>query len=250
MACRLVQGRTHLVGARFEVPIEPSEFSAEAIRRRILVVDDDKFYRLLLRRMLEGLQAEVDECETGEQALQAAAKHVYDVIIMDVHMPGMGGLTAVRTLRDRGYFGRVVAASGLTQEEDRVNGLAVGFDDYVEKPIVRDDLVKILEDADSEPIFSTLAQDKQLAPLIEEFVLSIGSTIRSLEDSLTKQDEQALLQLARNLKGAGSSFGYQDITEEAREIEGKLIAGSSIQSVRNQVGILIDICRQLCLPSG
>jgi CheY-like chemotaxis protein len=90
----------------------------------------------LLRR--EG--ATVDHVESGEAALEAAAGGAYDVILMDVRMPGAGGLEATRRLRALGDETPVIALTANAFDDDRRACLDAGMDDFLVKPLSLDAL--------------------------------------------------------------------------------------------------------------
>ncbi|MHA6758302.1 response regulator transcription factor [Streptacidiphilus sp. PAMC 29251] len=101
---------------------------------QVLVVDDDRGVRQALRLAL-GLEGfEVRDADSGEQALKEIAAHLPAVVVLDVMMPGIGGVEVVRRLRAQGRTIPVCMLSARDEVEDRVAGLAAGADDYVVKP--------------------------------------------------------------------------------------------------------------------
>ena len=100
---------------------------------RVLVVDDEPQIRRVLRSTLAARGYEVQDAPTGEDALTAMRQNRFDLVLLDVNMPGMGGLEACREIR----AGSAVAIIMLTvsdSEEDKVGALDAGADDYVTKP--------------------------------------------------------------------------------------------------------------------
>jgi two-component system OmpR family response regulator len=108
---------------------------------RVLVVEDD--YRLAdsLHRGLEELGMAVDTVGKGPEALDAAAAAKYDVIVLDVMLPGMDGLEVARSLRELKASTPILMLTGLGAVEDRVRGLESGADDYLVKPFALRELV-------------------------------------------------------------------------------------------------------------
>lgn len=101
---------------------------------RLLVVDDDQGVRRALRLGL-GLEGfEVREAADGESALAAIAAEPPAAVLLDVMMPGLGGVEVVRRLRATGRTLPVCMLSARDEIDDRVAGLAAGADDYVVKP--------------------------------------------------------------------------------------------------------------------
>lgn len=101
---------------------------------QVLVVDDDQGVRHALRRGLSLEGFAVREAADGAEALAEIAKFVPQVVVLDVVMPGMNGVTVVRRLREDGITVPVCMLSARDEVDDRVAGLAAGADDYVVKP--------------------------------------------------------------------------------------------------------------------
>jgi two-component system OmpR family response regulator len=101
---------------------------------RILVVDDDVRMAGAIRRGLRYEGLVVDVAADGEEALRVVARTEYDVVVLDVLMPGLGGFETCRRLRDDGRWMPVLMLTARDSVEDRVRGLDGGADDYLTKP--------------------------------------------------------------------------------------------------------------------
>src|SRR5262245_54143586 len=100
---------------------------------RILVIDDDPQIRRVMRVTLTGQGYEIDDAKTGEEGLDKLREHRFDLVLLDMNMPGMGGLETCRLVR----AGSEIAIIMLTvrdSEADKVGALDGGADDYVTKP--------------------------------------------------------------------------------------------------------------------
>lgn len=116
--------------------------------RTVLVVEDNDINRLVTSTLLGELELEVVEAASGEEALAAWERAPVDLVLMDCQMPGMDGFEATRRLRELGGGGDVVPIVALTahaMEGDRERCLSAGMDDYLAKPLLREDLVRLLE---------------------------------------------------------------------------------------------------------
>lgn len=100
----------------------------------VLVVEDDDGIALPLVRTLEREGYRVGRCETGQEAVERLALHDVDVVILDLGLPDMDGLDVCRRVRVNGFDGPILILSARGGELDRVVGLDVGADDYMEKP--------------------------------------------------------------------------------------------------------------------
>jgi two-component system KDP operon response regulator KdpE len=100
---------------------------------RILVVDDDPQIRRVMRVALTRQGYEVDDAKTGEEALEKLQAPRFDLVMLDMNMPGMSGLETCSIIRDRSDIA-IVMLTVKDTEEDKVAALDAGADDYVTKP--------------------------------------------------------------------------------------------------------------------
>jgi two-component system KDP operon response regulator KdpE len=101
---------------------------------KVLIVDDDTSIRRALHGTLHGMGFAVEEAATGEAALHLAGDEAYDAVLLDVNMPGMGGIRACRELRKSLPRLGILMLTVRDSEEDKVAALDAGADDYVTKP--------------------------------------------------------------------------------------------------------------------
>ena len=100
----------------------------------ILVVDDDASTRRALRVTLSGMGFTVVEAARGEEALSLARVSWFDAVLMDVDMPGMGGVEACRSIRHAVARLPILMLTVMDSEDDKVLALDAGADDYITKP--------------------------------------------------------------------------------------------------------------------
>lgn len=114
--------------------------------RTILVVDDFDDTRLLLRTWLQKRGFRVIEAENGNTAVAAAESHRPDLIIMDVEMPELDGLSATRKIRELAGFEKVpiVAVSAYGADLYREHALAAGCNEYVSTPFEPEELERLI----------------------------------------------------------------------------------------------------------
>jgi two-component system, OmpR family, KDP operon response regulator KdpE len=112
----------------------------------VLVVDDEAPIRRAMRANLEARGYVVDLAESGEQALQLAARHHPDVVLLDLGLPTMDGLAVIDGLRGWSQV-PIVVLSARGNERDKVAALDAGADDYVSKPFGMDELLARLRAA-------------------------------------------------------------------------------------------------------
>ena len=108
---------------------------------RVLVVEDSK---TLLKSVLAALQESgyaVDTADNGDDGLALALAHDYDVVVLDIMLPGIDGLSILNRLRESGNETQVLFLTAKDTIEDRVHGLRRGADDYLIKPFALEELL-------------------------------------------------------------------------------------------------------------
>ena len=112
---------------------------------RMLVIEDDREMAAYLTKALKEIGAAVDVAHDGRNGLFLAAGESYDALIVDRMLPGLDGLSIIRTLRATGNQTPVLVLSALGEVDDRVEGLRAGSDDYLVKPFAFAELHARLE---------------------------------------------------------------------------------------------------------
>ncbi|MFZ3149977.1 MAG: PAS domain S-box protein [Methanothrix sp.] len=116
---------------------------------RILLAEDNAINQMVAIQMLKKLGYSADVAGNGLEVLQAIERQPYDVVLMDVQMPEMDGLVAAQEIRKLWPKGpRIIAITAYALKGDRERCLAAGMDDYISKPIVIEELRKVLEMAE------------------------------------------------------------------------------------------------------
>jgi two-component system KDP operon response regulator KdpE len=101
---------------------------------KVLIVDDDGSIRRALSGTLQGMGFAVDAASTGEAALQLVGQTAFDVVLLDINMPGMGGIRTCREIRKSQPRLGILMLTVRDSEDDKVAALDAGADDYVTKP--------------------------------------------------------------------------------------------------------------------
>jgi len=155
----LMKGELHLEstpghGTTFTVtlplfipPAEPDPRPNTLNSTKVLVVDDNRVIQKLFQRMLESLHCRVDIVDNGQKALDKITTNQYDVVLMDVQMPGMDGIEVTQHIIQRLGKKRpkIIAVSATLLPANRHELLTAGVDDLLEKP-VRSDMLKTVID--------------------------------------------------------------------------------------------------------
>jgi len=107
-----------------------------------LIVDDSEVVRKIARRILESMKLEISEAESGQQALELCQQSMPDTIMFDFHMPGMGTVEFLSTLRGLTHGKKPIVVYCTTENDtaDITRTIAAGADDYIIKPFDRESL--------------------------------------------------------------------------------------------------------------
>jgi two-component system, OmpR family, KDP operon response regulator KdpE len=107
---------------------------------RILVIDDEPQIRRIMRTTLTGAGYEIDDAKTGEEGLLKVRNFRPDLVLLDINMPGMGGLAACRAIRE-GNNVAIIMLTVRNAEADKIEALDAGADDFVTKPFSTPELL-------------------------------------------------------------------------------------------------------------
>ena len=100
----------------------------------VLIVDDDEAVLTMLRKVMKSSGIQSDAARSGGEAIEMAGRGHYDLMLLDVNMPGMDGFEVIQTLRGRGIKLPIIVISGRREDYDALYGLDIGADDYLTKP--------------------------------------------------------------------------------------------------------------------
>ena len=200
---------------------------------RILLAEDNVVNQTLALRLLGKLGHQADVANNGKEALELHARNRYDLVLMDVQMPIMGGFDATAQIRQREAAGAtrtpIVAMTAHAMKGDRERCLAAGMDGYLSKPVHAPDLVEVLiqhtgrgdpaPPPPSEPtsisgpvferqkvLFNLGGDEELLEQLIGMFIEDEPRLFADIEAAVVEGDAEALHNAAHALKGAVSNF--------------------------------------------
>lgn len=114
---------------------------------RVLVVDDEKEFLETIVKRLQKRNLYVDAAESGEKALELIQTGNYDVVLLDVKMPGMDGVDVLREIKNAKPLTEVIMLTGHASVESGIEGMKLGAYDYLMKPMELDQLFEKLKDA-------------------------------------------------------------------------------------------------------
>jgi signal transduction histidine kinase/CheY-like chemotaxis protein/ligand-binding sensor domain-containing protein/HPt (histidine-containing phosphotransfer) domain-containing protein len=229
---------------------------------RILVAEDNVINQKVVLLLLQQLGYAADVAADGEETLAALRRQRYDVILMDVQMPGMDGLEATRRIRNEWPAEerpRIIAVTANALREDREACLAAGMDDYLSKPVLLEDLRAALSrgagTAVPEPPPADMAggdeesfdpqyidqlkelQDRSgrelVSPIIDRFLAEAPLRLAELRQSLAARDGRNLAFVAHTFKASCAQLGARRMAAICRDLEmrGRRVEWSGVEEI-------------------
>ncbi|MCB5266578.1 MAG: transporter substrate-binding domain-containing protein [Candidatus Cloacimonetes bacterium] len=136
------------VEGRDDLQVMPVLTAMERLTGRVLVVEDDNINKLVTKRQLELWGLEVDVAENGEEAVRLHTLRPYNLILMDIQLPVMDGMTATRKIRELGNYENrktpIIAYTAAALMGDRERFLEYGMDEYIAKPVDMEELYNLV----------------------------------------------------------------------------------------------------------
>ncbi|WP_455210586.1 ATP-binding protein [Kaarinaea lacus] len=221
----------------------------------VLLAEDTADNQRLISMYLRRAGANVDVVENGQQALQKALHQDYDLILMDMQMPIMGGVEAIEKLRVAGYKNPIVTLTANALKQDRERCAQAGADDYLTKPLDLEQFYVILKTflGNPEPtqpvasrayITDDLLNDPEYKELVNKFLDDLPDKLRDINESYQNQNWANMKSLIHKLKGTGASFGFPVITELATLIYKDLL-DSNYTALERTVADLNKCCQNI-----
>jgi len=114
---------------------------------RVLVVDDEEPFRILMESELGRMGHAVQCVKSGEEALQAVAAHDFEVVLLDLKMPGLGGMETLKRMKEAGVSAEVIILTGHPDIDDAIQAMKLGAYDYLTKPARLSEVEEVLKRA-------------------------------------------------------------------------------------------------------
>lgn len=211
-------------------------------KSKVLLAEDHPNNRELISMMLKRLDLEVTSVENGELAVKAAADNRYDLILLDIQMPIMDGIQAMKNIKKQTDKTPIIALTANNMKHEVEQYLQEGFDDHLPKPLPREELVQKLDKflerssiiksdtapegadmprvATEKPKTSPLSPPKdQMVGLLEDYIQHLGDDIEEALFCWQRQDWSKMLDLAHSIKGSAGGFGFTTIGLMFGEVE-------------------------------
>jgi PAS domain S-box-containing protein len=233
------------------------------LRGSVLFADDALDNRRLVEHLLRKTGVEITLVENGIEATKAALSKPFDLILMDVQMPLLDGLTATRKLRAAGVTTPVIAVSAGAMTSDVERALEAGCTLHLSKPFDRRAFYELLtrylapnhaatsSNSSTKPIVSTVIHedDPEMLALISDFVKGIPERLERIREINQLSDWAALAAAAHKLKGSAGMYGFPELASRASNLEkaAKNADGSTTQRCCEE---LIEVAGRITIAGG
>jgi len=220
----------------------------------VLLVDDMANNNMLNKTILERAGYRTTSCESGEEAVSLAGNEKFDVILMDIQMPGIGGIEATKIIKSSGLNSKtpVIAITAGAGRKNKLNCLENGCDDYIFKPAKSELLLKKLSRfirqkehfenaARGDGITSSLAGNPDYHKMIDVFVSDLPKQIKQMQEDLEENNLQELCLNIQSLKELSGFAGFPIYTEKSSDIE-QMLHDNQIDKVAGQLDELAKLC--------
>jgi CheY-like chemotaxis protein len=249
MGGNLVQRSEAGGGSTFELTIvleTPDRLLESAITRRpdpvpsmpvrplrILLAEDSAVGRTVAVGVLERLGHAVDVVGDGVEVLEALERDAYDVILMDMHMPNMDGITATRLVCERWSRDRrprIIALSASELPEDRARWLSAGADGWVSKSLPIDDIRRVLAGTTASRPGPARMPSRHAVPdkppdpsdmafhVMEIFLRDASSQMLALREAVAARDTTTIERVAHTMKGSAAMLGATSVARSCAEL--------------------------------
>ena len=146
------KGSTFSFHLLFEISTQPSRIEikpkaddqAKLLNKKILLVEDNKINQMISKKMLERKGITCITIDCGEEAIEAARNNKFDLILMDVHLPGMNGTVATQEIRLFDTVTPIIALTAISLDENRDMLLSFGMNDVITKPFIPEEFYTVI----------------------------------------------------------------------------------------------------------
>jgi CheY-like chemotaxis protein/HPt (histidine-containing phosphotransfer) domain-containing protein len=210
-------------------PSQGGSTSAPPCSLDVLVVEDNAVNQKLVRILLKKFGHRAILAANGRAALRALAKSAFDVVLMDIQMPIMGGIETTAAIRQQeaktGRHLPIIAMTAHAMAADRDRALQSGMDDYVSKPIRVEELRRAIQrhapaGLDTAALLEGVGGDRKLLrEMVKVFLIDTPKLMARIERAIANEDAPRLKEAAHALKGSVGNFESSRAFDAVRHLE-------------------------------
>ena len=196
---------------------------ADPIGRRVVVVDDERNIRRTLSMVLEGEGYEVETFESAEAFLPRLNQGLIDVILLDVRMPGIDGLSALEKIREEHGDIPVLMISGHATIEEAVRAMNIGASDFMEKPLSRERVLVTVKNAIERRALAARIRALEAAEGVDEEMLGSSPAIERIKRQIAKVAGTGVRVLITGESGTGKELIARAIHRASKRSNGPFV---------------------------
>jgi signal transduction histidine kinase/CheY-like chemotaxis protein/HPt (histidine-containing phosphotransfer) domain-containing protein len=197
-------------------PVSLPNFSGS----RVLLADDHPSNRELIAILLRRMNIVVTEVENGQQVLDTLFYQQFDLMLLDIHMPQMDGIEALKHIRAAGNHTPVIALTANNMKHEVQHYLRLGFSDHLAKPLSRHQFVtKLAKYLNKHCGSENYLQQKDMLVLIRGYQQELLLQLQNVEDAWQQKDLVQISDIAHRIRGSASSFGFDLVSEKFADLE-------------------------------
>jgi PAS domain S-box-containing protein len=237
---------------------------------RVLLVEDNELNQEVAASIIRKRGATLTIAWNGEEAVELVRRQAFDLVLMDLHMPVMGGIEAARQIRELAHGKNlpIVAMTAAVMAEDRERCLAIGMVDFIPKPVEPEDIVRVLRTYTQlgtevpaaalpvvqriEPVFDwvkgldRLDGDKALQQrLLLSFIECYHDLSQHLDGLLAANNISAAIELIHAVKGVAANLSAVALTEASRQLLEELRTHAPLASRAAFEAVLLETLEQM-----
>jgi CheY-like chemotaxis protein len=249
--CRYVSGSGAIyeAGIRFDHAIDLPAFAPHGKLVAILLVCQAEAMERLVSGFLHGMNTDLVWVADEPSALQTVTAREFDLVLIDIDGPGKPATALAQRLRRDGCVMPILALTVDSGDEVEQRCEGQGFTGYMPKPVTREALRNVVSSLMDKPLVSTLAQDRALAPLIDDFVGGLRERVAQMSQAFDQGNLAIVESIARALHAEGSSYGFESITRAGAYLQALIAASESRALIQRELLRLMHLCL-LARPTG
>ncbi|MCF6353235.1 MAG: PAS domain S-box protein [Cyclobacteriaceae bacterium] len=217
--------------------------TSDLTQKQILIVDDNSINREVAKEILKKTGCSVQLAESGEAAIELVTQHNFDIILMDIQMPGMDGIKTTQKIRalNLDTMPKIIAMTAYAMKEDKERFLKLGMDDYLPKPIRAITLInKVSEQASKEEEMHEDLKLQKVAEIInievvrqlkkyggeeildsvyDEFSIETEVQLNECQSYFNKKEWEEIKKVLHTIKGTSGTLGINRIAQTAQKLE-------------------------------
>ncbi len=261
--CQLISRNAHLVGMKFEAPIfpkmfvDPSEWGEleedvnvdpATLLGTVLHLDDQNIDRLLITHYLKSTKITLISTSTIGEASAKLKENEVDVVLCDLNLEDGKGEDAIKRMRAEGFVGQIALVTSETSAARLKEAQVAGASAVLSKPFEATRLISLLAtwigggSDGMNTIVSTLPDTAENIEMIEQYVPKLRQFARDLRTQINANNTEGVRKICQVIKGTGAGFGFEMLSNLARDAVHCLDAGSSIKESGAQLQQLESAC--------